>query len=241
MAVKTKKNLVTVTVIGLILASIIIYQAVDLGESSRDSSASNQSDIDGQLVSDADFETLNTKIVRSGIDGHEENLREIKNELALLRSQVATLSSGKGQVFDSFAADHDSHISSVNPEEYDQGKAIEETMKQMDAEIDAQLELLDSTILSEKVDPNWAPSASQSLEDILQSEAMQGFWIEAVECRSTLCQVKFSMDESEGIQESLQNLMGLSSWEGPGFIKIDEDSGKAEIYLAREGYDLPKL
>lgn len=108
------------------------------------------------------------------------------------------------------------------------------------ARTQAEIELMEGTMLSEKSDAAWANTAQLALQTRLQKEALPGVQMVEAECRTTLCRMELSLDGSIP-QDNFRNLIDLAPWSGQSLIQIDTETGLAVMYLAREEHSLPQL
>ncbi len=107
------------------------------------------------------------------------------------------------------------------------------------ARAQAELMLMEGTLLAEQPDSAWASTAQLALQATFQKEAISGVQLVDAECRSTLCRMELSVDDSIP-QDSLRNLLNLAPWSGQSLIQIDTETGEAVMYLAREEHALPQ-
>jgi len=117
---------------------------------------------------------------------------------------------------------------------------LEQAREREAARTQAEIELMEGTMLSEKPDPAWASSAQLALQTTLQKEAIPGVQMVEAECRTTLCRMELSLDGSIP-QDNFRNLVDLAPWSGQSLIQIDTETGLAVMYLAREEHSLPQL
>jgi hypothetical protein len=100
---------------------------------------------------------------------------------------------------------------------------------------------LEETFTAEPPDPEWAGRAELALtETYRNSEELPGVNLLGAECRSTLCVLEVGLDGDTSPGEAYSDLVFATPWPGESFIAIDEATGAALLYLAREGHSLPR-
>jgi hypothetical protein len=106
--------------------------------------------------------------------------------------------------------------------------------------MEAQVELLNSTIDKQAPDLQWAAEAKYIVEDIIAQK--QGFKVDlrSVQCGSTLCRLELILPRDQPMEQSHYHLMDLIPWAGESFFAIDP-SGAVTVYVARENQFLPKI
>lgn len=173
---------------------------------------------------------------------------ELKSDLTALRSQLAEVdrrqeSTGHklNQVADKISqAGLEGSAQAAGDEEADGALLTpEEERERAAARTQAEIELLEGTVLAEKTDPEWASAAQLALSETFQSEAIPGHLVD-VECRTTLCRMELSLDGSTP-QDSFRHLIDSAPWSGESLIQIDTEAGVAVMYLGREEHALPQL
>jgi len=108
-----------------------------------------------------------------------------------------------------------------------------------EAQVQAQLEVLEDTVRAEPPDPQWSPTAEAALRHTWQGEATRGLHLVEAKCSTTLCRATLASTGAGVPADSLQDLLHLAPWPGQGFFRVDAEAGEAVVYLVREGYDLP--
>ena len=117
----------------------------------------------------------------------------------------------------------------------------EDEVRRAEAQVQAQIDLLEVTVLAEAPDPVWTSAAERSLQSVFQREEKAGFHLVQTECRTTLCRLELSLDGSVSPEESFHSLVQMMPWQGQAFIRIEDGEGGAVVvYLAREGHALPQ-
>ncbi len=207
-----------------------------------------------QLVTDQELDTLRNDIVYLKQDTRIDTLkREIAHlkqdkqkmqqvsthlaqELAQLRLQVEqaaeTFSNSSVRATPSEKAEE-------VPEEPETIPADAEQYRQDQSE--AQVTLLEDTILTEEPDPQWAKTAKQSLYDAFDEVEPNGFVFQSADCKTTMCRLSLYLDQDVDASEAFRRMSTTMPWEGAGFARISDETGEVEIYLAREGHQLPQV
>jgi hypothetical protein len=108
-----------------------------------------------------------------------------------------------------------------------------------EAQTGARIEVFEGTMRVENADPEWASAAELALNEAFHHEAMAGLRLGRANCRTSLCRLELFLADSRPAEETFQQLIDIIPWDGQGFVRIDEASGEAVLYLAREGYALP--
>lgn len=138
------------------------------------------------------------------------------------------------------------HHSGVNSEsidnnaQEDDGQTFKTEEEKILEQIKAEEEIIQERIQSEPLDVEWSNSAIKALYESVQEKTTGGIEILSADCRSTLCRVDFLFDTTSS-DESLRELKHFVPWNSEGLIQIDDiNSGQAVLYIAREGYSLPR-
>jgi hypothetical protein len=119
----------------------------------------------------------------------------------------------------------------------------EEELQRTEAQSWAQVELFEGAIHTETADPQWTTPAEATLKEaFLNTQGEEGLQLLEASCRTTLCRMKLSRDESISPEESFRQLTHRTPWQGQSFVRIDlENSADIIVYLSREGYSLPQV
>lgn len=236
-----KKKMSAVGLLSLGLAIVGIGAAVFWIHGSY--SASHESSIT-ESNSLVDINALKAEIreIKSGSSNLERRSAKMNSELTSLRSQIVDLNHGQESIDRIIES---SEASAPNDEE---GVAAELTLEEEAEQVEAKtLELIDlfeETILTEGTDPEWTILAELAIDEAAISEEMTKFNLVDAKCGTTMCRMELSFNGSESPEESFRKLVHFAPWQGEGFIRIQDgnDGGPAQavIYLAREGYTLPR-
>jgi hypothetical protein len=165
--------------------------------------------------------------------------KEIRSELTALRSQLIQVeqdqaSMGLERTKTARASRAEGTAADTPP------LTAEEEHERAKAQIRAQIEVFEGTMLMENADPAWASAAELALQEALQREAIAGLRLVQADCRTSLCRLDLALDSSLSPEGIFEQLIHLTPWNGHGFVQIDEESGEAVVYLSREGHELPQ-
>jgi hypothetical protein len=206
--------------------------------------------------SSGEIERLKAELKQLEHDGHnrEQESAKLQNELDLLRSQLVDLrweQTGNPEMINSTAArDDDAGAVGlyVNPAAADlpdsdaSDLTPEEEIEQADAQMWAQIDVIEEAIMAEDPDPDWAQAAVDELDGAYQGEEMAGAEFVSVECRTTMCRMELALTGTKTAEETFRSLADLAPWEGQGFVQIEDgELGQVVVYLAREGHSLPQV
>ena len=237
--------------LGAVLAGVSIAVLCALALSSILYEPSVISQHDPKDVTLRDVKALRTKIERlqNSMREIERLLPEMKRELTGFRSQLAQVDQrqqaiahdiertpGQGTMLDGENSeapiwDDEADISVLTPEE---------ESARAEAQTKLQLDLLESMLLEEEIDPQWASVAQLSVAEVFQGEEIAGVQLVNVECRTTLCRIELSLDGSTSPEDSFRNLIHIRPWQGQSFARTDHEGDYTEVYLVREGHSLPQ-
>ena len=113
--------------------------------------------------------------------------------------------------------------------------------EKINTDTNQQIALMEITLQDKESDPKWSMEAKQVIYEAFSSDELEGINLNNAECGSTLCRANFSLDGTKEAGESFRDITDQAPWPGQGFVKIDEESGEVEFYLAKEGHKLPKI
>jgi len=114
------------------------------------------------------------------------------------------------------------HVEPERPLERQAADALSERRTQLQAQFAAQ-----------PIDPSWASSSKQLLNDDLGKYASADVRVRGVECRSTLCRVELAPVNRDAGQRFMEAWVRHRTWTGPGFAASDGDS--MIVFLGRPG------
>lgn len=202
-------------------------------------------------ITRAEFEAIKAEMERlqGSRDAWEHMATTMQRELTALRaslpqtaqqetSRTRTTRRARGQ----HAAARRGQLAAPGQDEAIQGQAPtpEEEAQHADERTQAQFDLVETTLLTEQVDPTWAPSAEQALHEVFHRQEIAGLHLGEAACHTTLCRLALTLDNAIAPEESLHALTHLAPWSGQGLMRIDRSgSGEVLLYLAREGFTLP--
>jgi hypothetical protein len=105
----------------------------------------------------------------------------------------------------------------------------------------ARQQLFDETYARESTDPEWSPSAVRTVLERYGGKEFQALKISAA-CKKTMCRMDFTYSDSDHQGEiAAHKLVETNPWPAHRFTRIDGDDHAGFMYIAREGFDLPKL
>jgi hypothetical protein len=123
----------------------------------------------------------------------------------------------------------------------------EEELQRGDAQADAQEKLVEQTILSERLDPSWAPAAETAIRRMFDDSQTESLKLVGAQCRATLCRIDIAASAAAGeggdFDQSFRNLLVRMPWQAQGFGRVYDPFGPsptAVFFLAREGSSLPQ-
>jgi hypothetical protein len=121
-----------------------------------------------------------------------------------------------------------------------------EDLQQANEQADAQQALVEQAIVSEKLDPSWAPRAEASLHSLFEQSEIHSLKLLSAQCRATICRIEIAPSDSEGtgdFDRSFRRMLLHMPWQGQGFGRVYNPFGPsptAVFFLAREGASLPQ-
>jgi hypothetical protein len=123
---------------------------------------------------------------------------------------------------------------------------LQQANEQAEAQADAQQALVEQAIVSEKLDPSWAPRAEASLHSLFEDSEIHSLKLLSAQCRATVCRMEIAPSDSEGTDDfdlSFRRMLLHMPWQGQGFGRVYNPFGPsptAVFFLAREGASLPQ-
>lgn len=192
--------------------------------------------------------TLEGDRLQASHEHRDQRLTELNNQMADLKNELAQFKHTQNQKLTQLQASVQppaAEAEPLSPEE------LERQEEQASAEIQAQENLLDQTMVTEEADPEWSQVAETSWIEVFQKEdlkeELKEIQLDNIECRTTLCRVELTpTDPAQGavaFERGLRKLLHFTPWQGgAGFAKIENPDGQAPVavfYLAREGHALP--
>jgi hypothetical protein len=184
-----------------------------------------------------------TKRVQAGQNDLEQRSDVMSRELAVLRSQLPHVNQAqelRRQEMQQIAraglvGGHAAEATALSPA----AEPAEDEPARAEAQTRAQIEVLEGTVRVENADPKWASAAKLALNEAFHNEVMAGRRLGHADCRTSLCRLELLLEDSRSAEETFQQLIDFTPWDGQGFVRIDEKSGEIVVYLSREGYALP--
>ena len=173
----------------------------------------------------------------SGQQDMDRSLADVNAKMAALTAQLDSL---KKQ-----ASATDAAAPSVSPDGSFAEK-LQQANEQAEAQTDAQQALVEQAIVSEKLDPSWAPRAEASLHSLFEQSEIHSLKLLSAQCRATICRMEIAPSDSEGTDDfalSFRRMLLHMPWQGQGFGRVYNPFGPsptAVLFLAREGASLPQ-
>lgn len=190
--------------------------------------------------------------------GKDDEIRSLRRDLTLLRTEVNSLQHQLKQVIASvqsvtsapayLAEDGRLNDFSYRAVESDfEELELDEVTLVLEAERRAyeRIQLIETSLQQEHVDASWSTEASDAIEQTFDSEELAGASLVDLECRSTLCRVEVLHDDSEQLTEFqllFPNKIGhILPQLTLDHVEEGDSSTSTVIYLARDGYRLPRV
>ena len=196
-------------------------------------------------LSNIEASRAETTRLQNSVRDTEQLLWVQQEELMVLRSQLDRIDQRQQAMIRNLAES----ASSVTPTESEnsEGPVWDDkaeipilTPEEELAQARRQLEILDSAMLAETIDSQWANGAQLAVAEVFQDGEIPGVQLTNIECRTTLCRLELFLDGSMSPEASFRNLVHIAPWPGQSLVNTVEEGGVAEVYLAREGYSLPQ-
>jgi hypothetical protein len=187
----------------------------------------------------ADLEALRAEVARvhAGMEQLQRRSAAMSRELAALRAQRPGVDQDQAprgrEVRQSAGAG-----TGVGTTAHTPATTLEDEDAQ--AQVQTQIEGFEGTLVEEAVDPGWASAVQLALQEAFDRQAMAGLHLVEADCRTSLCRLELVLDGALSPGEAFEPLVHFAPWDGPWFAHIDEASGVAVVYLAREGDALPR-
>lgn len=119
--------------------------------------------------------------------------------------------------------------------------ATPEELEQQTAALEVRVQALNSAYMQEARDPKWSSAAVDALQQAYSANPKLAALAISSDCRSTLCRVDFSF---YGVLDGLlavRSLLEVHPWPGTQFVKVDRVAQQGSAFIAREGFDLPRV
>jgi hypothetical protein len=107
-----------------------------------------------------------------------------------------------------------------------------------DERVQKRTSLIETTVMNEQPDPEWAPVAVRQLDSSYNIPEIS-IAKYSTKCGQTLCRVEFALSKGADVRDGLNALMSHSPWGGQVLLNVRGD-GTGVSYYAREGFDLPE-
>lgn len=170
----------------------------------------------------------------------QQEIVKLKEEVVALQRRVES---------SPMKAEHHSNMENVTNNSSASAQLTEQDMiaaaEEEDYEYRKRMEITESVFLSEKVDPQWSTKTSGLITQYLENGEQLKTSLENVDCRATLCRVTVNHQDA-AVAEEFQLQFPMQMAEAlPQINYLYEQQADGSIgmvmYLARDGYDLPKV
>lgn len=196
-----------------------------------------------------DIEALNTQmdLVSKRIENMDQRLSKTAQQMTLFHNQLDQIVSMARSARPTGPATETKAAAQIKPSPETPEKQDQEqrqAAEQAQAKMQVEAELIDDIIHSEPLDREWKDSSEIVLVDTFLSEKFRPLEVIGTECSGTLCRVRFNLNDLAPTQAGMDKLTQVLSalpWTGESWLKLaDTEPGEAILYLAREGYSLPR-
>jgi molecular chaperone GrpE (heat shock protein) len=230
----TKSTLIEATLLVVAVAATATYLW-------RHYDRSAQPEVPAVASTKVDQSAVDNPFASSSVSAHssaaqqerDPNLAALNAQMAALAAQIASL---KRQA-SSATASQDPAPTLTREEEQQRG----------DAQADAQEKLVEQTIVSERLDPTWAPAAESAIRKMFDDSQIESLKLVGTQCRATLCRIDLASNGPAGeggdFDQSFRKLLVRMPWQAQGFGRVYDPFGPsptAVFFLAREGSSLPQ-
>ena len=230
----TKSTLIEATLLVVAVAATTTYLWRHYDRSGHEVSAAASTKVDQPAVA-------NPFASRSVMAHSTAAQRELDRSLADLNAQVAALAaqiaSLKRQASSATGSQEPTAPTLTREEEQQRG----------DAQADSQEKLVEQTIVSERLDPTWAPAAESAIRKMFDDGQIESLKLVGTQCRATLCRIDIASNgpagEGADFDQSFRKLLVRMPWQAQGFGRVYDPFGPsptAVFFLAREGSPLPQ-
>ena len=157
-----------------------------------------------------------TQVTRNAKD-----LETLNAQMAAMAAQIAGL---KRQQASAPTRNADAASPALTPEE---------AQHRGDEQADAQAALVEQAVVSERMDPNWAPAAENAIRRMFQDGEIESLQLVAAQCRATLCRIDIASSGAsagaEDFDQSVRKLLVHLPWHGQGFGRVYDPFGPAPL------------
>ena len=117
--------------------------------------------------------------------------------------------------------------------EKEQARQLEEHHRQT-------YEIFANTLEAEKKDAQWSASVENQLAQSLDA-VKDKLNTDEIDCRTTICRLEIGKLEGAQDDEVMEAIEMKMNWPGEVNLTYDPNTGRATVYLSREGHALPAL
>jgi hypothetical protein len=194
----------------------------------------------GQEADDSPSGSPNNNALRREVDRLRADLTTLRGNLTTLRGNLITVHEQLKNVAEKQAAEEDDPFDEqtalMPPLDPLEREAF--TVEQSRATTITRTQLLDASLRMEAIDSGWSAEARGAIEQAL-AKALEGSWVQSIECRSTLCRLEVAHQDASGREAFEQHFDLQASGLLSGRMKSTEEhpdgSSRTVLYLFREG------
>jgi hypothetical protein len=231
----TKSTLIEATLLVVAVAATTTYLW-------RHYDRSDQPEVSAAASTKVDQSAVDNPFASRSVSAHssaaqqerDPNLAALNAQMAALATQIASL---KRQAASATGSQDPTAPTLTREEEQQRG----------DAQADAQEKLVEQTIVSERLDPTWAPAAESAIRKMFDDSQIESLKLVGTQCRATLCRIDLASNGPAGeggdFDQSFRKLLVRMPWQAQGFGRVYDPFGPsptAVFFLAREGSSLPQ-
>lgn len=179
----------------------------------------------------------------SASEKSEKLVTDLKQENADLSKKIETIQSNIKalQAASSTQNSQSQPQTAGEPTQDPVAESPEAEEERVNAELIAQMGLLDDTLKTEAPDPEWSTEATSALK--AKASQNQDIQVDVLDvtCRTSLCRMEIAFQPGEH-ENNFRYLQELVPWSGEMFFQVDDvNTGEAVIYIARENHSLPRI
>jgi hypothetical protein len=239
MSSNSKATWVRTTAIALVLMTAIAYLPRPHERNYASGSQTAASSVVDRAVTRPTASRTGVADSRAGQQDLGRVLAEMDSRMAAMASQIARLKQERRTgTLDESPTPSNRAASALTREE---------ELQQSEARVQAQEDLIEATVVSERPDANWAPAAETAIRRMFESNEIRSLKLVDAQCRTTLCRIEIAGNEAvvDGgdFDQSFRRLLIHTPWQGQGFGRVYDPFGPsptAVFFLAREGNALPQ-
>lgn len=191
-----------------------------------------------QTGPEEDATTQITSDIHGKLSALRSDIDMLHRKFQGVQSDVQAMARSRKSLVDNYALDD----SVTEENDLSDPANLERELEDTDLQTEAQVDLLEEALRSGDADSAWSNAAEYFIIEALQSEHLQGFELMGTECGATICRLELVLDESDTSNDMFPSLIHIAPWPGEQFFQITEGtSPEVVMYLAKEGYKLPRM